>query len=152
MHNLVMRLLLLCLLILVAPSSLKAQTPPVWHTDKMEALHIAEMSGKPFLIVFNGTGWDKASDTFMKDFSSDPGFPALASRVVLLRVDMPSAPITPSTEEEIQRNNLAVFFRIDTVPTVILCDTEMIKTKARVLPSGQPVHDVVSRLLQSLPN
>ncbi len=145
-----MRLLLFALVLLVLPGGLRAQTTPVWQTSIVDARHIADRCGRPILILFSGTGWDQASDAFLKDFTHAPGFPLLASHVVLLRIDMPSAPPTLTTDTQIQNNNTAVILRIDTVPTLVLCDS-MLTSKYKASVTGLAGADVVTRLTGIIP-
>jgi hypothetical protein len=153
MHNLPMRLIYLAFALLVLPTVLQAAPPakaPTWNTSIMQARHAAEMSGKPLVIFFGGTGWNAASDTFLKNFTNDPGFASLADRAVLLRIDMPSASKTPVTELEIQTNNIAVFCRIDTVPTIVICNLNY-ETKLKLPINGASAAFVMGKLDTLLP-
>jgi uncharacterized protein YyaL (SSP411 family) len=87
-----MRLVLCCVLMLVALVGAPAQAPssPTWTSDLAAALQQAKALHKPILAVFSGSDWCKPCIMLKQEVFDQPEFARFAQdRFVLARFDFP---------------------------------------------------------------
>jgi hypothetical protein len=120
-----------------------------WLGSFSDAQRLAAPGGKCIVMLFSGTGWDPASGNLYGALMDSPNFSQVASLAILLQVDLPQHAGKLTTDQAIQNNNLAVRYRVNVLPTLVVCRADGTKVLTLDDFNCSP-EEVITKLLQAI--